>query len=214
MSYTYANLKSTIQTITKRGSGLAEATIEQMVRQAEAVINRDLRADEMVSSVTLDETDRSSGPLYNLPNKITEVVSVTGTLNSNPYGLTQVGLDELHTYGADNDPYWYSIIGGDQIEFRGTPDTDAEFTLTYYGTLTELSSAGDTNNVLLYHRDIYITGTLRFLFEYLEDFDQASYYGDRFSQAIEAMNAHATRTRKGKTAPSHNLGIFLARSAM
>lgn len=214
MAYTYGDFKTTIQTITKRGSGLTAATIQQALRQAEAVINRDLRAEEMVTAVTLDETDRNSGPLYDLPTKATEIISVTGTINNNVYDLTQVGFNELYSYGTDNDPYWYAIVGGDQIEFRGTPDTDAEFPVTFYTVLAELSDDADTNNVLLYNRDIYITGTLRFLFEYLEDFDQADYYGKRFESAINAMNAHATRTRKGKTAPSHNLGIFLARSSM
>lgn len=211
MAYTRADLYTSIKLISKR-SALADATILEMLRQAEAIMNRDLRP--ILTVVAFDEDDRDSGAVYNLPSDCSEVRGLSWTDSGEKRDVIMVGLSELASYSSTGDPLRYCQISDTQIEFRGTPDTDAAFTLHYWARLTELAAAGSSNAVLLNYRDLYLSGTLAALFEHLEDIEQASYYDTKFRDGINMLNAHSSKTRKGKTAPSHNLGLYLASSTM
>lgn len=211
MSYTLTDLYASIKLISKR-SALANATILEMIRKAEATMNTDLRP--LPTSTTLTESDRDSGAVYNLPSDCAEIRSIARTYNSENVPVTLVGLTELESYSVGNDPFWVAQISETQIEFRGTPDTDTSFPLYYWARVTELSSGGDSNAILLNYRNLYQDGTLAALYEHLEDWDQAERYAAKFANRIESLNAHYSRNRKGKTAPGHNLGQYRAGSSM
>lgn len=188
----YGTLKTWLATTGHR-SDLSD-DIPGFIQSAESMIAEHVRAIEMVTTATLEESDRSSGALYNLPTNFLGAKAVTGTQSSVGYALKQVSIAELYRYGLSGDPVVYSIYDG-QIEFRASPATDAEFTLIYFQRLTAFSSDADTNTLLTNHQPLYQHAAMHWFHVHTQDVELATAHESAFMDAAVAVSALAEEVR-------------------
>lgn len=188
----YGTLKTWLATTGHR-SDLSD-DIPGFIQSAESMIAEHVRAIEMVTTATLEESDRSSGALYNLPTNFLGAKAVTGTQSSVGYALKQVSIAELYRYGLSGDPVVYSTYDG-QIEFRASPATDAEFTLIYFQRLTAFSSDADTNTLLTNHQPLYQHAAMHWFHVHTQDVELATAHESAFMDAAVAVSALAEEVR-------------------
>lgn len=202
MSLTYTTLQSSVLAQAVRPELTAE--VVEFIRRCEAMIRRELDAYEV--RTTLDETDRSSGGLYNLSGQVKEVRAVYAEASDGTtYKLENVGVTGIRALPADADVQHYGV-SGQQIEFRGVPATDAELELVTLGWPDPLATTA-TNSLLTNHEDIYLYGTLFHLYQYTQDFELAQGALDVFGDAIDKANrAHARLNGGGSVMPAYNFG--------
>src|SRR5262245_55356050 len=199
----YGELKTAVLTYAARSD--LSAQVAGFVRLAEGMIRRELRAYPL--SITLTETDRSSGGVYTLPSTISELRAVYGTdSQGNSFALEQVGPLELRdTLDASAPAVQYAMLGS-QIEFRGTPATGSTFELRVLGHPAALSSDSDTNDLLTDHEAIYLYGALYHLYTLPQDLELASKAYDTYSDALEKLGEQIGRRLGGlKVAGYYNM---------
>lgn len=155
-------------------------------------------------SATLDESDRVSGGVYTLPSNLL-VLRTLKRADADGDGLEQVALNVLRRRSASATPVQYAVKGK-TIEIRGTPATDAEFELEYFGYPEALAADDDTNDLLSDHETIYKEGALFFLFKHTQDVELAQGALDTFGDAINKLNEAAGRKLGGASiAGAYNL---------
>lgn len=209
---THATLKTAAAAFGNRDD-LSDTVLSECVGNAEAMIARTVRANELVTSVTLDEDDRSAGAVYTLPPDFLGARALYGTYSSVEYQVEIVSLAELRSFAASTPPLFAATYGY-TLEFRGTPATDSEYDLIYYARPAAFSADGDTNTLLVNHPDLYLTATEYWIHMKAENEDLASRQLAAFNQIVRTLNELANHQRGGSsTRASHNLGNF-SRSAM
>jgi hypothetical protein len=164
------------------------------------------KVDALELRVTLDESDRSSGGVYNLSGQVREVRAAFATgLSGETYPLENVGIAGIRQLRSDADVFHYALAG-QTIEFRGVPATDAEFELVTLGWPDALASTS-TNELLDNHEDLYTFGSLHFLYEHTQDVELSDRAFAKFTTAAEDLNK-ATRRRigGGSVLPFYNFG--------
>lgn len=198
----YGELKAFLADVGNRAD--LTSKIPNYVQQAEEMIARQCRAVEMVTSATLDETDRDAGAVYNLPTNFLEKRSVYGTRAGRPYQLKATSLAQLRTLPAGTPPVWYAIYGN-QIEFSGNPAAGSEFELIYFARPTAFADDADTNALLTNHSALYVNAALHWLHIKTQDLELAQGHAASFTHTVETLNELANRTRGGAgTAPGFN----------
>jgi hypothetical protein len=207
MSLTYATLKTAIADYAHRTDAATIAAIPGFVRLAEGMMRRELSAYELTD--TLEEADRSALGVYNLASTVQVVRAV---YNEDGDALENVGTSEIRSIASTEDPIYYTIIG-DQIEFRGVPETNAEFTVRYFGHPAELSADGDDNDLLINHEGLYIYGSLFYLYQYTQDLELGQAALDTFVDIKDKLNEmHSRRVGGARTQlASYNLGNLTRR---
>lgn len=199
MSLTYTTLQSTVL----EEAVHAELTTEVVgfIRKCEAMIRRKLFALEL--RTTLDETDRNSGGIYNLSGQVQEVRRVYTSDAVN--GAENVGIAGIRALDATAPVLQYAV-SGQTIELRGVPGTDAEIELIYKGWPDPLATTA-TNELLTNHEDIYVCGTLFYLYKHTQDLELAQSELSTFTDAVDALNkATARLTGGGSVMPAYNFG--------
>jgi|SRR6185436_19743734 len=197
----YTTLQSTILDKAKRSDKAAQCP--GYIRECESMIRRKVLALE--SRATLDETDRVSEGLYNLPSNVQEVRAIFGAVNGNPIELRNVGMRGLLTFAETDSTQVYGVIGA-TVEFRGIPGTGSEFTLVSFGWPEPLDTVS-TNELLNLYEDLYIHGSLFFLYNDTQDRELAQDALSIFEDVVKHLNKVAQR-RQGNPAapPAYNFG--------
>jgi hypothetical protein len=186
------------------------AQVPSFVARAEGMIARELRAVENLFHVALDDTDRhaADSPIYHLPDDFLEDKTVTASSRI----LRKVGRDGLIKLSGSAPVLLYHMRGDADnawIEFRGTPATDEEIGLDYYGRMPALSADGDTNRLLNNHDTIYLHAALFFLYMWTQDTELAQSSLEIWQNAVATLNEQAGRYVGGTgVTPSLNLGHF------
>lgn len=199
MSLDYTTLQSTV---------LAEAMHSELttevvgfIRKCEARIRRKVRALEL--RTTLDETDRNTEGIYNLSGQVLELRRVYTSDAVN--GAENVGIAGIRLLDATA-PVIHYAVSGQTIEFRGVPATDAEIELVYRGWPDPLATTS-TNELLTNHEDIYVSGTLFYLYKYTQDLELAQSELSVFNDAVNELNKQTGRlTGGGSILPAYNFG--------
>ncbi len=190
----FGELKTFIQNFSKRSDTKVTDRLNDFVLLAEGTIARDVRSLELVTTVTVDEADRSSGAIYTLPTNFLGHRALTGTNNGQTYKLRHVGLEELNRYPTSGTAQVFTTYGTN-LEFRATPATDAAYTLIYYARPTALSADGDTNNLLTNHPNIYIKAAMAELYGFIEDAENAELHASAYVTDKDNLNALADESR-------------------
>jgi hypothetical protein len=202
MSLNYTTLQALILATSAHSELTAE--VPGFVRQAEGLIRRVVRAQE--TRVTLDESDRSSAGIYNLPATIQEVRAVFGeSPNGDTHALENVGLHGIRMIDADSDVLHYAVTGN-TIEFRGVPGTDEEMEVIGFGW-PALLTVSATNDLLTYHEGLYLFGGLHFLYTYTQDLELAQFSLQQFNDTARHVNEMIGRKiGGGSVLPAYNFG--------
>lgn len=199
MSLTYSTLKTELQTLSHRPD-IADAQLSTFVRQAEGEVARRLRAAEMLTRTTFEEANRSSGAIYNLPSNWLEEGLIW---NADGVAMEKVSLAEIRKYSAAIDPQFFCVLSKSEIEFRGTPGTNASFEYVYFARPAAFSDASDTNDILTNHEDIYINIGLSKLYTFTQDIELAEGHAGAALDAIETLNEQAGRLLAGARTDGH-----------
>lgn len=181
----------------------AELTVEvvSFIRKCEAMIRRKVRALEL--RTTLVEADRDTGGIYNLSGQVLEIRRVYTSDAVN--GAENVGIAGIRLLDVTA-PVIHYAVSGQTIEFRGVPETDAEMELVYRGWPDPLATTA-TNELLTNHEDIYVSGTLFYLYKYTQDLELAQGELSVFKDAVDALNKATGRlTGGGSILPAYNFG--------
>lgn len=194
MATNYGELKTLVSEFGQDSGGQLVADIPNFILLAEGAIARDVRAVELVTTATLGETDRSSGPIYSLPTDFLGARAVTGTRSSAGYMLKPVAIAELYSYGLSGTPQVYSIYG-DLIEFRASPAVNTDFTLIYYARPAIFSADGDTNDLLNAYPNLYLKAAMVELHNFLQDVELAQDMANSYISDVNQVNALAEETR-------------------
>ena len=201
MSLNYTTLQSTVLAQAKRTDLATECP--QFVRSCESMIRRKLLALEFREAI--DETDRVAEGVYTLPSHTQEVRAIFGTVNSNRVKLRDVGLHGINALAPTDSTQEYAISGR-TVEFAGVPGTGSEFELIVLGFPDALETT-PTNSLLDEHEDLYVFGTLFFLYNHTQDRELAQDALSVFSDVVANLNKR-TRARQGNSTspPAYNFG--------
>ncbi len=200
----YGELKTWLSATGHRGD--LTAHIPGFIQSAEAMRAASVRAVDMVTTATLDESDRDSGAVYNLPTNFIGARAITGTKSSAGYQLKQVSIAELYRYPLSGTPVVFSIYN-EQIEFRASPAANTDFTLIYYARPTAFVSDSDSNSLLTRHPDLYQHSSMHWFHVHTQDVELASAHESAFKTAVNTINALAEETRgAASVADQYNYG--------
>lgn len=197
----YGELKTAVATDSHRTD--LDAEIPRFIRETEGMIRRELRALSVTG--TIDEADRVSNGLYNLPTGIQSVraILITGT---NEYAVSKVSVGQIKSLATTADPLWYAIRGSNTIEFRGIPGTDTEFDIEYLGHPTAFADDSDTNTLLTDHEALYVEGSLFYLYKHTQDIELAQAALDTYQNILGKLNELEGRKQGGaSSAGAYNL---------
>ena len=168
------------------------AQIPTFIQLAEADLNTRLRCREMIVRATTTNDDE----YVRLPLDFLEGINVQIVGGQSP--LRYITLDEADIVNARqgyNAPTFYSLMNG-AIELVPPPATgvDVEIEMVYYGKITALSEANQTNWLLLKAPDVYLYGALVHAAPFLMDDQRISVFGSFYSQRVEALNDESQKS--------------------
>lgn len=103
--------------------------------------------------------------------------------------------DTIRRRSGTGRPSFFSVTT--EIQFEITPDQGYDIEMSYFRIPDPLTSDNQTNFILTNNPDIYLYGTLAFLFSHAVDADQRAHYYNLFSEAIDGGNQEAQEGRFG-----------------
>ena len=168
------------------------AQIPTFIQLAESDLNTRLRCREMIVRATTTNDDE----YVRLPLGFLEGINLQLVGGQSP--LRYITLDEADIVNARqgyNAPTFYSLMNG-AIELVPPPATgvDVEIEMVYYGKITALSEANQTNWLLLKAPDVYLYGALVHAAPFLMDDQRISVFGSFYSQRVEALNDESQKS--------------------
>ena len=186
----YTTLVSTVADYLNRQD--LSAQIPTFIQLAEADLNTRLRCREMIIRATSTNDDE----YVKLPLDFLEGINLQLVGGQSP--LRYITLDEADIVNARqgyNAPTFYSLMNG-AIELVPPPATgvDVEIEMVYYGKITALSEANQTNWLLLKAPDVYLYGALVHAAPFLMDDQRISVFGSFYSQRVEALNDESQKS--------------------
>lgn len=162
----YGELKQEILDVSKLTlADTVGARVAAFVRRAEGMIAQHVRALEMLTTTTVLEASRISGPLYSAPTDALELVQVSDA--SSRLKLSKVGLGLLYHFRTDELPHSWAPRGHAgtlAFELRGTPAADSSYNVLHFARPTAFSEASDENLLLTNHESLYMNGALHWLY--------------------------------------------------
>lgn len=117
------------------------------------------------------------------------------TTNAQQYPLEYRTPTALPRLTAENMPCFYTVTN--QIQFDRPCDAVYNVQFEYIGSLTPLSDANTTNDILTNYPSIYLFGALRALNQWAERFDLAEYYYAEMIKEIRGANLQVAMGQYG-----------------
>lgn len=210
MSLNYGTLRTRILSDAHRNDGtISDAKAADFVREAEGVIARDLRAAEMMTRASFQESDRVADGIYTLPAGWLQEGIIW---NADGYPMDKVGLAAIRRYHSTMDTLLFCPLSATEIEFRGVPGSGASFEQIYFARPTAFSADADTNAILTNHEAIYVQLGLAALYTFTQDLELAETAASIAQAAIETLNEQAGRLLAGAQAQgAYDLSSYGAR---
>ncbi len=180
--------------------------VDRFIQQAEGMIRRTLTSYPL--SERLVETDRLDGAVYQLSSEANIIRSIDYVTSQPTSGsLTKVTPAVLRRTSTQIAPTVYAQYDRRLIEFRGVPETDAQFDVLYYGLPVPLVNDNDSNPILLEHPMLYLAGAKFNLYVHTQDRELASDELDIFNGVVETLNEQTDRQLGGEqVADTYNFG--------
>lgn len=181
---TYATLKSDIEALLPH-SDYTESLKASFVRICEAEIRRRVRIGPMEET---DEAFSQSAQSTALPTGFISMraVALDSANGRNLDYLPPAKLRSSLVWSDSGEPRAYTIEGQNLVV---APFTASTLHLVYYKAFDALSAGTDTNWILTNAYDIYLYGSLRAAAEWTMDAAREAQYAQKFTKAIEELNA-------------------------
>lgn len=189
---TYANLKTAIADHLDDAS--LTSYLDDFIDLAEATINRRVRIQEMQKRATA--STGTADRFLATPANFAEMVSLR--LNSDPlHGIEYVTnnqIDDFYNSTAGKPAYY--TVWGDELEFNRKCDSDYTIEMKYFQKVTALSGSNTSNDVLTYHPDIYLYGSLVAATPFIAEDSRLPTWGGLLEKAISEANLYAQRSQQ------------------
>lgn len=183
---TYDNLKAAIRSWSER-SDIPTDVIEQFIYMTEADASQQLRVPAMEAGVLLPVNDGKVA----IPFDYLELRRLTyeGAMDST---LQYLPWDQFVTINRDTSgsPMYYSRQGSNWF-IHGEPGNGESILCHYYRFVPALTSTLDDNWLLSVSPQVYLYGSLKYLYEYTFDNERAAYWGDKFMKELNKLQAIA-----------------------
>lgn len=197
MAFTnYSTLKTAIATWLDDAS--IDAYIPDFITICEATLNRRARLQVMQKRAhnTLDTTTR----YFDCPTNFAEMVSLR--LATSPIVgidfVTNQQIDDLYNSTAGRPEYY--TVWGDELEFNRLPDSAYTIEMKYYQNVTALSADNTTNDILTYHPDLYLYGSLVAAEPFLAEDDRLITWKAMFDSVLIDANNWAKKSQTSGSA--------------
>lgn len=202
MSLTYTTLQTAIMTDTHRPDLAAE--VPRFIRLAEGLIRRELRAYELLATLTDSDRVTAGEGVYTLPGRVLDIRSIHLTGRQGD-ALHRVMPGQVRRLSGTADVVQYCQHGDDTAEFRGIPGSSDEFEVRYFGTPAPLVDTA-TNALLDDHEGLYMAGAKYYLYLYEQNLELAQAEAQTFDALIERINEMmARKIGGGAIAPVYNM---------
>ena len=149
---TYTELKTQIADFLNRSD--LTSKLDFFIDATEGELNRRLRTKEMVKRATAT----ADSQYLSVPTDWLEAINVEIT-SGDFTPLLQQSIESLDVYRKANNnvsgqPVFFALVDN-TMELAPTPDTSYTLQLTYYGSITALSSTNTSNFLSTGHPDVY-----------------------------------------------------------
>lgn len=195
----YSELKSTIADWLDR-TDLTDS-IPDFITLAETRHRRDFKIRRMETRVTANTIVDSE--YYTLPDNFVAMRNIQ--LNTNPKTsleyLTPEQMDRIHAGSSKGKPKAYSIIGNN-IQIRPLPDSAYQIEMLYFKYFTPLSDSNTTNDMLTYHPDAYLYGSLVEAEPYLQNDKRIQVWAGYYERAKKDIIDSNERDRHSGVTPT------------
>ena len=196
---TYSELKSAIANWLDR-SDLTDR-IPEFIQLAEARHRRDFKIRRMETRVTASTI--ADTEYYSLPDNFVAMRNIQ--LNTDPKTpleyLTPEQMDRTKGGSSKGKPKAYSIIGNN-FQLRPIPDGVYEIEMLYFKYFTALSDSNTTNDMLTFHPDAYLYGSLVEAEPYLYNDKRLQTWASLYDRAKQDIISSNERDRHSGVAPS------------
>lgn len=196
---TYTELiTATVNWITRSDENF-EDRVAECIALAEGVANRVLDCRQMYAR---NAAFAISGATVALPSGFAGVRAFK--LNTAlPTPLFYVKADDFDDpreagYEGVGAPRKYTMIG-DNFLFSPSPDSAYTATLVYRQNLTPLSDDDPSNWLLAAYPDAYLSGTLAFAYQFIEDNEMEAKFMANFLSSLEQINTLDSRMAYGSS---------------
>lgn len=192
---TYAELKSAIADWLNRDD--LDAVIPTFISLAEAVLNRQVRAPEMVArtAVTIDSEyeQRPADWLETIRYQIS-----TDPITVLEFVTPQEAIIQKTKYSTNGTPLFFSTVGT-QFQHVPAPDTSYTGELLYYSKIPALSDENTTNWLLDRNPDIYLYAALVQTAPYLREDERVAVWAGIYDRLMEDFRVSNERAKTGSS---------------
>jgi len=196
---TYAELKTAIASWLDRED--LTNIIPDFIALTESRHRRDFKIRRMETRVTASTI--ADTEYYSLPDNYVAMRNIQ--LNTDPKTsleyLTPEIMDRVKGGSSTGKPKAYSIIGNN-FQLRPIPDSVYEIEMLYYKYFTPLSDSNTTNDMLTYHPDLYLYGSLVEAEPYLQNDKRLQTWASLYDRAKKDLIDTNKRDRHSGTAPT------------
>jgi|TARA_R100000329_G_scaffold30857_1_gene28558 hypothetical protein len=196
---TYAELKTAISNWLDRTD--LDDRIPEFIQLAEARHRRDFKIRRMETRVTANTI--ADTEYYSLPDNFTAMRNIQ--LNTDPKTpleyLTPEQMDRVRGGSTTGKPKAYSIIGNN-FQLRPIPDGIYEIEMLYFKYFTALSDSNTTNDMLTFHPDLYLYGSLVEAEPYLQNDKRVQTWAGFYDRAKNDLITTNERDRHSGVAPT------------
>jgi len=196
---TYAELKTAIASWLDRED--LTNIIPDFIALTESRHRRDFKIRRMETRVTASTI--ADTEYYSLPDNYVAMRNIQ--LNTDPKTsleyLTPEIMDRVKGGSSTGKPKAYSIIGNN-FQLRPIPDSVYEIEMLYYKYFTPLSDSNTTNDMLTYHPDLYLYGSLVEAEPYLQNDKRLQTWASLYDRAKKDLIDTNERDRHSGTAPT------------
>tara|TARA_R100000655_G_scaffold34945_1_gene67888 strand:- start:1302 stop:1928 length:627 start_codon:yes stop_codon:yes gene_type:complete len=196
---TFSELKTAISNWLDRTD--LDDRIPEFIALAEARHRRDFKIRRMETRVTANTI--ADTEYYSLPDDFTAMRNIQ--LNTDPKTsleyLTPEQMDRVHGGSITGKPKAYSIIGN-SFQLRPIPDAVYEIEMLYYKYFTALSDSNTSNDMLTYHPDLYLYGSLVEAEPYLQNDKRIQVWAGFYDRAKQDLITTNERDRHSGVTPT------------
>lgn len=162
------------------------------ISKTEALIRKMLRGYRL--TLTLTDSQRVNNDQYTLVSGVREIRSIIPASTGIP--LTMIGMNGFSDYLQLRTPMYY--LRHKNLRIFGAPGAGDTISVDYHGIPAPLGDVS-TNALLDEHEDIYITGSLYWLYMHTEDIELANENLAAFRAGIRLVNKAFSREMKAPT---------------
>lgn len=186
----YANLKQAIERFSKRTD--ISDVIDDFITLCESRIDNRLRLreNETRATATMSTSDR----FLALPDSFLQMRRLTVT-TSPQFEIYYKAPESMGIVNQIGRPRYFTVTS--QIEFDRVPDSAYTLEMSYYKTLTPLTSLNTTNNVLTNYPELYLYGSLAELSRWANDSEMIDRYDLIFEKKLTDVEKQNSRGRFG-----------------